>query len=82
MLVKRVELNELKSEIEELRNSEKVFWTIADLKNQTGIKSFVSLQKLFYQPGFPKFKIGNEWRFPVDETSKWLKEWWRAQPIG
>ncbi len=59
--------------------NEKVFWTTADLSYQTGIKSFVNLQKIFLQSDFPKFRLGVEWRFPAKEAREWLEKWWKTQ---
>lgn len=52
------------------------FWNMADLKRQTGIKTTATLKEyFFYDPNFPKFKIGRDWYFPVKEAQAYLEKY-------
>ncbi len=51
---------------------EKIFWTVQDYTNMH-IKTMK--EHFFYDPDFPKFKIGATWRFPVTKVKEYLDEW-------
>lgn len=61
-------------------DSEYVFWDTAELKKRTCL-SWNTIQTLFfYDPRFPKRKIGGKWFFPARETRRFLEEWLSEQP--
>lgn len=52
------------------------FWSMEDLKRQTSIKSTMTLkERFFYDPNFPKFKIGRDWYFPAKEAQAYLEKY-------
>lgn len=61
--------------------SEYVFWDTAELKRRTCL-SWNTIQSLFfYDPRFPKRKIGGKWYFPARETRRFLELWLDEQPL-
>jgi len=62
-------------------DSEYVFWDTAELKRRTCL-SWNTIQSLFfYDPRFPKRKIGGKWFFPARETREFLELWLDEQPL-
>ncbi|ETT55233.1 hypothetical protein C171_19637 [Paenibacillus sp. FSL H8-237] len=61
-------------------DSEYVFWDTSELKRRTCL-SWNTIQSLFFfDPRFPKRKIGGKWFFPARETRRFLEEWLEEQP--
>lgn len=54
---------------------EKVFWTMKDLEKYTNLCANTMKEHFFYDPDFPKFKIGRDWRFPVTKVKAYLEQW-------
>lgn len=54
---------------------EKVFWTMKDLEKYTNLCANTMKEHFFYDPDFPKFKIGRDWRFPVAKVKAYLEQW-------
>jgi phage pi2 protein 07 len=59
---------------------ELVFWDSAELKRRTCLSWNTIQDSFFFDPRFPKRKIGNKWYFPVRETRKFLETWLQEQP--
>lgn len=56
-----------------------VYWDSKELKKRTSM-SWNSIQHhFFFDPEFPKFKIGHKWYFPARETREFLEDWIRKQ---
>jgi hypothetical protein len=63
-------------------DAEYVFWDTAELKKRTCL-SWNTIQKaFFYDPGFPKRKVGGKWLFPTRESRMFLERWIMEQPKG
>lgn len=57
-----------------------VFWDSAELKRRTCL-SWNTIQILFFfDPRFPKRKVGGKWVFPARETRRFLETWLEEQP--
>lgn len=53
----------------------KTFWDFNELMNQTCMSKSFILEKFFYEPDFPKYKVGQKWLFPAVETQEFLTTW-------
>ncbi|WP_051348496.1 hypothetical protein [Peribacillus kribbensis] len=52
-----------------------VIWDSRELEKQTSM-SLKTIQKTFFKdPRMPKYKIGNKWYFPAEETRLFLLTW-------
>lgn len=86
LLQLQVDDNQLESMIrDELQNRLKqlehrhTFWDMNELERQTCMSRSFILDRLFYHPDFPKFKIGQKWLMPARETEEFLLMWLREQ---
>lgn len=57
-----------------------VFWSRKELIRRTCLSWNTILDTFFYDPRFPKHKVGNKWLFPADETKKFLLKWLSERP--
>lgn len=72
----RERIRELIQEVD----AEMVFWNATELKKRTCL-SWNTIQNLFfYDPRFPKRKVGGQWLFPARETRYFLETWLNEQP--
>ncbi|MCI1881638.1 MAG: group-specific protein [Sporolactobacillus sp.] len=60
-------------------NLETTFWDTKELQRQTCMSWNTILKTFFYDPGFPKYKVGRTWKFPAEETKKFLLTWLKEQ---
>ena len=79
--VRNLYLEMLEEKIREV-DAEMVFWDANELKRRTCLSWNTIQDKFFYDPRFPKFKVGQKWLFPAEETKKFLLQWLREQPRG
>lgn len=79
--VRELYLEKLEEKIREV-DTEMVFWDTNELKRRTCMSWNTILDKFFYDPRFPKFKVGGKWMFPAQETKEFLLQWLREQPRG
>ncbi|GIQ63593.1 hypothetical protein PACILC2_21610 [Paenibacillus cisolokensis] len=80
-----VVLAQLKEQVaEKLKeyDAELVFWDRQELMRRTCMSWNFIQDQFFFDPRFPKFKIGNKWYFPAKETREFLVEWIREQKTG
>lgn len=56
-----------------------VFWDAAELKRRTCMSWNFIQEQFFYDPRFPKSKVGSKWYFPARETRFFLEQWIREQ---
>lgn len=56
------------------------FWDMKELCKQTNMSENNIKEKFFYEPEFPKFKVGGKWLFPARECEKFLLDWIKGQP--
>ena len=79
--VRDLYLEKLEEKIREV-DAEMVFWDSKELMRRTCLSWNTIQDKFFYDPRFPKFKVGQKWMFPAEETKKFLLQWLREQPRG
>lgn len=77
--VRALMLQKLDEKLQEV-DAEMVFWDTNELKRRTCLSWNTILDKFFYDPRFPKFKVGTKWVFPAKETQKFLLTWLTEQP--
>jgi phage pi2 protein 07 len=70
---------ELKKHLEEISNRT-VFWDMKELCRQTCMSEPFIKEHFFFDPRFPKYRVGRKWLFPARETEKFLYEWLKEQP--
>ncbi|TKI59323.1 group-specific protein [Brevibacillus antibioticus] len=84
----RIEMNEnevreiIRDRIHELIkefDAEKVFWDTTELKKHTCMCWNTIQDRFFFDPRFPKFKVGGKWYFPARETKEFLIKWLHEQ---
>jgi len=61
-------------------DAELVFWDSKELMRRTCMSWNTILDKFFYDPRFPKFKVGGKWMFPAQKTKEFLLTWLQEQP--
>lgn len=61
---------------------EYVFWDAAELRRRTCMSWNFIQDQFFFDPRFPKRKIGSKWYFPARETRLFLEQWLQEQPAN
>ncbi|BCB03524.1 group-specific protein [Bacillus sp. KH172YL63] len=72
--VKELYLEELKKAIKEAEK-QTIFWDMKELVRQTKMSRDTIFRQFFYEPGFPKYKVGQKWMFPEEKTKEYLLDW-------
>jgi phage pi2 protein 07 len=72
-------LEELKKQLNQLEHR-RIFWDMKELCRQTCMSENNIKEKFFYDPRFPKFKVGGKWLFPAKECEEFLIMWLKEQP--
>lgn len=72
----RERIGELIKEVD----AEFVFWDTAELKKRTCLSWNTIQDQFFFDPQFPKHKVGSKWFFPAKETRAFLIKWLDSQP--
>ena len=86
MIIPMVSVNVNESEIRELCkqkiaelvqevDAEYVFWDTAELKRRTCMSWNTLQEAFFFDPRFPKRKVGSKWYFPARDTRVFLERW-------
>jgi hypothetical protein len=76
--VRKIYFEKLEQHINKI-DTELTFWDSKELCRQTCM-SWDSIQKeFFFDKRFEKYKIGHKWRFPAEDTRKFLLMWIREQ---
>lgn len=76
--VRKLYLEELKDHIKKI-DAELLFWDTKELTKRTCM-SLSSVQKtFFYDPRFPKYKVGGKWYYPAEKTKDFLLMWLEEQ---
>ncbi|GED14034.1 group-specific protein [Aneurinibacillus migulanus] len=57
-----------------------VFWDTSELKRRTCLSWNTIQDQFFFDPRFPKHKVGSKWLFPAKETREFLIRWLSEQP--
>nr|WP_154957469.1 group-specific protein [Paenibacillus xylanexedens] len=73
-------LKEKVAEILKEADSEYIFWDASELKRRTCMSWNFIQDQFFFDPRFPKRKVGSKWYFPARETREFLEEWLTEQP--
>lgn len=55
------------------------FWDIKELCRQTNMSDTFIKEHFFYDPKFPKYKVGRKWLMPARETEEFLLAWLKEQ---
>ncbi|MCY7576167.1 MULTISPECIES: group-specific protein [Bacillus] len=77
--VRRICIEKIEEQLQTVEN-EKVFWNRKTLQEKTDMSWTEILDKFFYDPRCPKYKVGSRWRFPAEEMKKFLLTWLAEQP--
>jgi hypothetical protein len=77
--VEEMLLTEIEKKVKQLENRY-TFWDLDELCKQTCMSLGNIKDKFFYDPRFPKFKIGGKWYVPAKECEIFLLEWIKEQP--
>lgn len=77
--VRTIFLQKLEEKLKEV-DAELVFWDTAELKRRTCLSWTTIQERFFFDPRFPKFKVGTKWVFPAREAQKFLLTWLSEQP--
>jgi phage pi2 protein 07 len=75
----------IKKRIEEViqqADADLVFWDAKELMRRTCMSWNFIQQQFFFDPRFPKVKVGNKWYFPAREAREFLEKWLREQKTG
>lgn len=66
-VVENLFLQELKKRLDNIEQR-KTFWDMKELCRQTCMSDNNIKEKFFFDPRFPKHKIGGKWYFPAKEA--------------
>lgn len=72
--IKEIYLAEIRKKLE-LIDKELVYWDTNELKRRTKMCWNTIQKEFFYNPKFPKRKVGTKWYFPAKETEAFLLNW-------
>lgn len=72
-------LEELRKHLAKIERSQ-TFWDMKTLCKQTCLSENTIKERFFYDPRFPKFKVGGKWLFPAKECEEFLLMWLKEQP--
>lgn len=56
------------------------FWDAKELRRRTSMSWNTIQREFFFDPRFPKRKVGNKWYFPAKEAEEFLLMWLREKP--
>jgi hypothetical protein len=76
---KALYIEEVKKKINEF-DVDLLFWDTNELKRRTCMSWGTIQEKFFFDPRFPKHKVGGKWMFPASETKDFLLKWISEQP--
>jgi phage pi2 protein 07 len=77
--IEKIFLDELKIRLDKIEYRY-TFWDMKTLMKQTNMSENSIKEKFFYDPRFPKYRLGGKWYFPAAECEKFLLTWIREQP--
>ncbi|MED1419053.1 hypothetical protein [Bacillus smithii] len=72
-------LEELRKRLDKIEQSQ-TFWDMKTLCKKTCLSENTIKERFFYDPRFPKFKVGGKWLFPAKECEEFLLTWLKEQP--
>lgn len=56
------------------------FWDMKELCRQVSLSETTVKETFFYEPDFPKFRVGKKWLINVKLAETFLMEWSSQQP--
>ena len=77
--IEQIFLNEVKKRLDQLEKQQ-VFWDMKTLCKVTCMSENFIKDQFFYDPRFPKFRVGKKWLFPAKETEEFLLMWLKEHP--
>lgn len=72
-------LQEMRRRLDEIQNKH-TFWDMKELCRQTNMSENNIKERFFFDPRFPKHKIGGKWYFPAKICEEFLLIWIKEQP--
>lgn len=72
--VETLYLKELKKRLNEIEHR-RTLWDMNELCRQTCMSENNIKDKFFYDPRFPKHKVGGKWYFPAKQCEAFLLQW-------
>lgn len=66
---------QISNQLIKIKFNQKLFYTIKDLIEITGLSEGSLYKYLLNEPGLNKYKVGNKWLFKKEETNLFLNEW-------
>lgn len=72
--VRKMYTQKLEEHIEKM-DKELLFWDTKELVKQTRLSWDTIQKEFFYDPRFPKRKVGRKWLFPAKQTKEFLLTW-------
>lgn len=76
---KEIYIEEVRKKLQEF-NAELVFWDSEELCKRTCMSFGFIKERFFFDPKFPKHKVGGKWLFPAAEAKAFLLRWLAEQP--
>jgi hypothetical protein len=77
--IEKMFLDELKKRLDQLEHRH-TFWDMKELCRQTNMSETFIRETFFYDPRFPKYRVGRKWYFPAEECEEFLLMWLKEQP--
>lgn len=74
-------LEELRKRLDEVERR-CTFWDMKELCRQTNMSETFIRDTFFYDPRFPKYRVGKKWLFPAKEAEEFLIKWLKEQPTN
>ncbi|QOK28031.1 group-specific protein [Cytobacillus oceanisediminis] len=72
--LRKIYLEKLEEHLNEIEG-ELIFWDAKELQKRTCMSWNTIQKEFFFEPNFPKHKVGNKWYFPAAETKQFLLYW-------
>ncbi|WP_051348585.1 group-specific protein [Peribacillus kribbensis] len=76
--IREMFLDELKRHVKRIE-AELTFWDTKELIRQTSLSWNTINEYFFYDPRFPKYRLGRKWMFPAKKTREFLLMWLEEQ---
>ncbi|MEH6945048.1 group-specific protein [Bacillus sp. JJ722] len=72
--LREIYLKQIKEKLKEI-DTELLFWDSRELERRTCMSWNTIQKEFFFEPGFPKHKVGGKWYFPAKATKEFLLSW-------
>jgi len=72
-------LQEIKKRVNSIQ-AKLSYWDLNELSRQTCMSIGSIKEKFFFDPRFPKYKVGGKWYMPAAECEAFLLQWIKEQP--